>query len=55
MVNIYGINIFKFFNSCTKDVIIYILNFFGFGISVDMDQRTIEKTQPTLDLLNKDV
>jgi hypothetical protein len=53
MVNIYGINIFKFFNSCTKDVIIYILNFFGFGISVDMDQRTIEKTQPTFDLLNK--
>jgi len=53
MVNIYGINIFNFFNSYTKDVIIYILNFFGFGISVDMDQRTIEKTQPTFDLLNK--
>jgi hypothetical protein len=28
MVNIYGINLFYFFNSYTKDVIIYILKFF---------------------------
>jgi hypothetical protein len=29
--------------------------FFGLGINASMDQRTIEKIQPTLDLLNKDV
>jgi hypothetical protein len=28
VVNIYGINLFYFFNAYTKDVIIYILNFF---------------------------
>jgi hypothetical protein len=28
MVNIYGINFLNFFNSYTKDVIIYILNVF---------------------------
>jgi hypothetical protein len=54
MVNIYGINLFNFFNSYTKDVIIYILKFFGLGINADMDQKTIGKTQPTLNLLNKD-
>jgi len=30
-------------------------NFFGLGINADMDQRIIEKIQPTLDLLNEDV
>jgi hypothetical protein len=55
VVNIYGINFFYFFNSNTKDVIIYVLTFFGLGINADMDQRTIGKTQPTLDLLNEDV
>jgi len=30
MVNIYGINIFHFFNSYTKDVIIYVLKVFWF-------------------------
>jgi hypothetical protein len=54
VVNIYDINLFYFFNSYTKDAIIYILKVFGLGISVDMDQRTIRKTQPTLDLLNED-
>ncbi len=54
MVNIYGINLFYFFNSYTKDVIIYILKFFGLGISADMDHRTIGKIQPTLNILNKD-
>jgi hypothetical protein len=29
--------------------------FFGLGINASMDQRTIGKIQPTLDLLNKDV
>ncbi len=28
MVNIYGINLFNFFNSYTKDVIIYVLKVF---------------------------
>ncbi len=28
MVNIYGINLFNFFNSYTKDVIIYVLRVF---------------------------
>jgi hypothetical protein len=28
--------------------------FFGLGISVDMDQRTIGKIQPTFDHLNED-
>ncbi len=54
MVNIYGINLFNFFNSYTKDVIIYISKFFGLGINADMDQKTIGKTQPTLNLLNED-
>jgi hypothetical protein len=54
MVNIYGLNLFNFFNSYTKDVIIYVLKVFGLGINADMDQRTIEKIQPTLDLLNED-
>jgi hypothetical protein len=30
MVNINGINLFYFFNSYTKDAIIYVLNFFWF-------------------------
>jgi len=30
MVNIYGINLFNFFNSYTKDVIIYVLKVFWF-------------------------
>jgi hypothetical protein len=50
MVNIYGINIFSY----TKDVIIHVLKLFGLSISVDIDQRTIKKTQPTLNLLNED-
>jgi hypothetical protein len=54
VVNINGINLFKLLNSYTKDVIIYILKVFGLGISADMDQRIIKKTQPTFDLLNKD-
>jgi len=29
--------------------------FFGLSISASMDQKTIEKIQPTFDLLNKDV
>jgi hypothetical protein len=44
MVNIYGINLFNFFNSYTKDVIIYSWKFFGLGIKANMDQRTIGKT-----------
>ncbi len=38
MVNIYGINLFNFFNSYTKDVIIYVLKVFwsryqcGYGL-----------------------
>jgi hypothetical protein len=55
VVNIYGINLFYFFYSHTKDVIVYVLNFFGLNISADMDQRIISKTQPTLDLLNENV
>jgi hypothetical protein len=54
MVNIYGINLFYFFNSYTKDVIIYVLKVFGLSINADMDQRTIKKIQPTFDLLNED-
>jgi hypothetical protein len=27
--------------------------FFGLGISADMDQKIIEKIQPTFDLLNE--
>ncbi len=53
VVNIYGINLFNFLNSYTKDVIIYVLRVFGLGINVDMGHKTIGKTQPTLDLLNK--
>jgi hypothetical protein len=30
MINIYGINLFNFFNSYTKDVIIYVLRVFWF-------------------------
>jgi hypothetical protein len=37
VVNIYGINLFYFFNSYTKDVNIYILRVFGLNINVDMD------------------
>ncbi len=54
VVNIYGINLLYFFNSYTKNVIIYILKKFGLSINVNMDQRTIRKTQPTFDLLNED-
>jgi hypothetical protein len=55
VVKIYGINFFYFLNSYTKDVIICLESFLGLGISVDMDQKTIRKIQPTFDLLNKDV
>ncbi len=54
MVNIYGINLFNFFNSYTKDVFFTFWKFFGLGINAVMDQKTIEKIQRTLDLLNED-
>jgi hypothetical protein len=54
MVNIYGINLFNFFNSYTKDVFFTFWKVFGLGINAVMDQKTIEKIQPTLDLLNED-
>jgi hypothetical protein len=53
VVKIYGINLFYLFNSYTKNESFTFWNFFGLGINVDMDQRTIRKTQPTLDLLNE--
>ncbi len=48
MVKIYGINHIPKMWSFT------FWKFFGLGIKVDMDQKTIKKTQPTLDLLNED-
>jgi hypothetical protein len=53
-MNIYGINLFYFFNSYTKMYSFTFWNFFGLSISADMDQKTTGKIQPTLDLLNKD-
>ncbi len=43
MVNIYGINLFNFLNSYTKDVIIYVLNFFWFRYMCGYGRKDYQK------------
>jgi hypothetical protein len=54
VVNIYGIDLFISLIHILKMQSFTFWKFFGLGISADMDQRTIRKTQPTFDLLNED-
>ncbi len=43
VVNIYGINLFNFFNSYTKDVIIYILKVFWFKYQCKYEPKDYRK------------
>jgi hypothetical protein len=48
VVNIYGINLFSFFNSYTKDVIIYVLRVFWSKYQCGHGPEDYPKTQLTL-------
>jgi hypothetical protein len=55
MVNIMALTFFVSLIYIPKMQSFTFWKFFGLSISVDMDQKTIEKTQPTLDLMNENV
>jgi hypothetical protein len=55
VVNIYSINLFNFFTSYTKDVIIYILRIFWCRYQCRYGLKDYRENSPTFDLLNEDV